>query len=94
MIKSDEEIAEKMLTEKQADEDEPISASDRLYLLRDEITLPAASEDEARLLLQHAFINEVLRHVQIDHLYDRLAHLVDLRFRGELGKCRGCNLCK
>lgn len=36
-------------TEKQADEDEPISASDRLYLLRDEITLPAASEDEARL---------------------------------------------
>ena len=51
-------------------------------------------EAEARLLLQHAFINEVLRHVHIDHLYDRLAHLVDLRFRGELGKCRGCNLCK
>ena len=51
-------------------------------------------EAEARLLLQHAFINDVLRHVQIDHLYDRLAHLVDLRFRGELGKCRGCNLCK
>ena len=51
-------------------------------------------EAEARLLLQHAFINDVLRHVKIEHLYDRLAHLVELRFRGELGKCRGCTMCK
>ena len=51
-------------------------------------------EAEARLLLQHAFINDVLRHVKIEHLYERLAHLVELRFRGELGKCRGCTMCK
>lgn len=50
-------------------------------------------EAEARLLLQHAFVNEVLRHVGIDHLYDRLTHLVEKRFRGELGKCRGCAGC-
>lgn len=50
-------------------------------------------EDEARLLLQHAFINEVLRHVKIEHLHDRLSQLVELRFRGELNKCRSCKGC-
>lgn len=49
---------------------------------------------EARLLLQHAFINDVLQRVEIEHLRERLAHLVDLRFRGELGKCKGCAMCK
>lgn len=51
-------------------------------------------EAEARLLLQHAFINDVLRHVQIPLLHERLSHLVDLRFRGELSKCKGCRMCK
>lgn len=51
-------------------------------------------EDEAKLLLQHAFINDVLRHVEIDHLHDRLSHLVEKRFRGELGEsCQGCRGC-
>jgi len=50
-------------------------------------------EKEARLLLQHAFINEVLRHVQLEHLQERLSHLVELRFRGELQKCKGCKGC-
>lgn len=50
-------------------------------------------EDEARLMLQHAFINDVLRHVEIDHLRERLSHLVDLRFRGELEHCRSCRGC-
>ena len=50
------------------------------------------SEAEARLMLQHAFINDVLRHVDIEHLHDRLSHLVDLRFRKELG-CHGCKGC-
>lgn len=50
-------------------------------------------EAEARLLLQHAFINEVLRHVHISHLQERLAHLVDLRFHGQLGKCGSCANC-
>lgn len=48
---------------------------------------------EACLLLQHAFVNEVLRHVGIEPLYERLTHLVDLRFRGELGRCRTCGGC-
>lgn len=51
-------------------------------------------ESEARLLLQHAFINEVLRHVRIEHIHDRLGTLVDQRFRGELKKCRNCAICK
>lgn len=51
-------------------------------------------EQEARLLLQHAFVNEVLRHVQIPLLHERLSQLVNLRFRGELNKCRGCRMCK
>lgn len=51
-------------------------------------------EHEARLLLQHAFINDVLRHVQIPLLHERLSHLVELRFRGELSKCKGCRMCK
>lgn len=51
-------------------------------------------EAEARLLLQHAFINEALRHVQIPHLYDRLSRLVEQRFRGGLEKCGGCRMCK
>jgi Fe-S cluster assembly protein SufD len=27
-------------------------------------------------------------------LRDRLAHLVELRFRGALQKCEGCKMCK
>ncbi len=48
---------------------------------------------EARLLLQHAFVNEVLRRVAIDHLRDRLSQLVEQRFRGQLSRCRDCSLC-
>lgn len=51
-------------------------------------------EAEARLLLQHAFVNEVLQRVELEHLRDRLAHLVELRFRGELSKCAGCKMCQ
>ena len=49
---------------------------------------------EARLLLQNAFINEVIDHMQLSPLRDRLHHLVEKRFRGELNKCEGCKLCK
>ena len=52
------------------------------------------SQKEARLLLQNAFINEVLDHMQLEPLRDRLHHLVEKRFRGELNKCEGCKLCK
>lgn len=50
-------------------------------------------EQEARLLLQHAFINDVLRRVTLEHLRDRLSHLVELRFRGQLSACRDCKAC-
>ena len=51
------------------------------------------SLDEAKLLLQNAFINEVIDHMQLTPLRDRLHHLVEKRFRGELNKCEGCKLC-
>ena len=52
------------------------------------------SLDEAKLLLQNAFINEVIDKMQLEPLRDRLHHLVEKRFRGELNKCTGCKLCK
>ena len=52
------------------------------------------SEHEARLLLQQAFVNEVVDHIQLEPLRDRLHYLVEKRFRGELNKCAGCKLCK
>ena len=52
------------------------------------------SLDEAKLLLQNAFINEVIDKMQLEPLRDRLHYLVEKRFRGELNKCDGCKLCK
>ena len=52
------------------------------------------SLEEAKLLLQNAFINEVIDHMQLTPLRDRLHYLVEKRFRGELNKCEGCKLCK
>ena len=52
------------------------------------------SEHEARLLLQNAFINEVIDQMKLEPLRDRLHYLVEKRFRGELNKCSGCKLCK
>ena len=49
---------------------------------------------EARLLLQNAFINEVVDKMQLEPLRDRLHYLVEKRFRGELNKCSGCKLCR
>ena len=51
------------------------------------------SLNEAKLLLQNAFINEVIDHMQLEPLRDRLHYLVEKRFRGELNKCDGCKLC-
>ena len=52
------------------------------------------SLEEAKLLLQNAFINEVIDHMALEPLRDRLHYLVEKRFRGELNKCAGCRLCK
>ena len=51
-------------------------------------------EAEARLLLQHAFVNEVLQRIELGQLRDRLSYLVEMRFRGALGKCDGCRMCR
>ncbi len=51
------------------------------------------SLDEAKLLLQFAFINEVIDGIKLTPLRDRLHYLVEKRFRGELNKCSGCKLC-
>lgn len=52
------------------------------------------SLNEAKLLLEFAFINEVIDQMKLEPLRDRLHHLVEKRFRGELNKCEGCRLCK
>ncbi len=52
------------------------------------------SRKEAQLLLQFAFINEVIDQMELEPLRDRLHYLVEKRFRGELSKCEGCKLCK
>lgn len=52
------------------------------------------SENEAKLLLEFAFVNEVVDQIQLEPLKERLRYLVEKRFRGELNKCEGCKLCK
>ena len=52
------------------------------------------SLQEAKVLLQNAFINEIIDKMQLEPLRDRLHYLVEKRFRGELNKCAGCKLCK
>ena len=52
------------------------------------------SEKEAKLLLEFAFINEVIDQIKLEPLRDRLHYLVEKRFRGELTKCEGCKMCK
>lgn len=49
---------------------------------------------EARLLLEFAFVNEVIDMMSLEPLRDRLHYLVEKRFRGELSKCEGCKLCR
>ena len=50
------------------------------------------SEAEARLMLMFAFVGEAIDTIRMEALKDRLHHLVEKRFRGELGQCKGCKL--
>lgn len=50
--------------------------------------------DEARMLLSVAFTSDVIDHVRLEALKDRLHKLVEKRFRGELAKCADCRICK
>lgn len=52
------------------------------------------SREEAQMLLRFAFAGEVIDCIAIDALRDRLHHLVEKRFRGELSRCSGCKICK
>ena len=52
------------------------------------------SREEARMLLKFAFAGEVIDAISLEALRDRLHHLVEKRFRGGLGRCSGCKLCK
>lgn len=47
-------------------------------------------QKEAKLLLQFAFVNEVIDSIKLQPLSDRLHYLAEKRFRGELDKCEGC----
>jgi Fe-S cluster assembly protein SufD len=49
---------------------------------------------EAKMLLQFAFVNEVIDNIRLEPLKDRLHYLVEQRFRGLLNKCEGCRLCR
>ena len=50
------------------------------------------SEAEARMMLMFAFVGEAIDTIRMEALRDRLHHLVEKRFRGELGQCKGCKL--
>lgn len=50
-------------------------------------------ESEARMLLMFAFMADVIEGIRIEPLRDRLKHLVEKRFRGELSsQCKGCKI--
>ena len=51
-------------------------------------------EAEARMMLMQAFVGEVIGHVSLEPLRDRLNRLVEKRLRGELSKCEGCRACR
>ena len=50
--------------------------------------------EETRMLLSVAFTADVIEHVRLEALKDRLHKLVEKRFRGELAKCADCRICK
>lgn len=53
------------------------------------------NEDDARLLLMYAFAADIVNHIQIEPLKDRIDDLVKKRLRGELSVCDQCVLhCK
>ena len=52
------------------------------------------SKDVARLLLMQAFTSDVIDHVRIPSLKERLIELVEKRFRGESARCGNCAVCK
>lgn len=60
--------------------------SEALFYMRQR----GVSEKVAKLLLEFAFINEVIDQMHLEPLRERLHHLVEKRFRGEFDRCEGC----
>lgn len=50
------------------------------------------SETEARMLLKQAFMADVIDKVRIPGLKERLTHIVERRFAGELAGCHDCGI--
>lgn len=48
---------------------------------------------EARMMLMQAFMADIIDHVSIDGLRDRLRHLVERRLSGESANCGDCGVC-
>lgn len=48
--------------------------------------------EEARMLLMFAFMGDVIDNIRIEPLRDRLKHLIEKRFRGELTQCKSCKI--
>jgi Fe-S cluster assembly protein SufD len=48
------------------------------------------NQREARLMLMFGFAHEVIQHIKVDALKDRMDNLVMQRLRGELSRCASC----
>ncbi|GAB6394374.1 MAG: Fe-S cluster assembly protein SufD [Bacteroidales bacterium] len=51
-------------------------------------------EEEARIMLSVAFTADIVGHIRLDVLKERLHHLIEKRFRGDLAYCSGCAVCR
>ncbi len=47
-------------------------------------------QKDAKLMLMHAFANEVIEKISFHALKDRISELVDKRLKGELARCSNC----
>lgn len=59
---------------------------DALFYIRSR----GVTQKEARLLLMHAFAKEVVNHLAVEPLRERINSLVEKRLRGELSRCNNC----
>lgn len=51
--------------------------------------------EEARMMMMFGFAHDIVRHVKLEPLRDKIDDLIDKRLRGELSKCYNCLLqCK
>ncbi|MBN1182476.1 MAG: Fe-S cluster assembly protein SufD [Bacteroidales bacterium] len=59
---------------------------DALFYMRSR----GVNEKEAKLLLMHAFTKEVISHLDVKPLQERIDSMVNQRLRGELSRCNNC----